>query len=326
MATKTTINVLYGGAGFIGANLANSLINKSQLVIVVDLPGAKNWNIIEKLPQARKVKIAGNHDLVFILNNILLELMNLQVAEFELHFWHLAANSDIRVSSTDASVDFENTLNSTISALKLASKLLFVKKFVFASTSAVYGYQPGIKLSEDSDLKPISNYGVMKLASEYLVQNAFSFDSNVNFYIFRFPNVVGPFLTHGLIFDLKKQLIEAKPLINILGNGNQTKQYMHVDELIEEMLLLIDCSPNSIFNLGPASGSTSVREIVRIFQKVNNNFREVKYGEEPFGWVGDVPNFEFSIEKALDHGVMPRLNSYDSVKLAIEQNRVEDYG
>lgn len=325
MATQTSINVLYGGAGFIGANLATSLTNKSQLVLVVDLPGAKNWNIIETIPQIRSVKITRNQDLVSLLNNILLELMNLQDAKSEIYFWHLAANSDIRVSSTDASVDFENTLNSTITALTLASKLLFVKKFIFASTSAVYGYQPGVKLSEESKLTPISNYGVMKLASEYLVQNTFSFDSNINFYIFRFPNVVGPFLTHGLIFDLKRQIIGATQIIKILGNGNQTKQYMHVGELIDAMLLLIDCSANSIFNLGPASGSTSVREIVRIFQEINGNFWEVKYGEEQFGWIGDVPNFEFLIDKALIHGVVPRLNSNDSVKWAIEQNRVEDY-
>lgn len=325
MTSTKNINILFGGAGFIGANLAKSLTNKSQQVIVVDLPSAKNWTIVEKLPNLRTVKIIGNQDLSILLNRKLLEIVDSQETEFEIHFWHLAANSDIRISSTDASVDLENTLNSTIKAIRLASQLPLTKKFIFASTSAVYGYQPGIKLSEDSMLNPISNYGVMKLASEYLVQNAFNSDTNVNFYIFRFPNVVGPFLTHGLIFDLYKQVVGAKQFIDILGNGNQTKQYMHVDELIEAMLTLLDSSVNSIFNLGPAFGSTNVREIVRIFQETNRNFWEVRYGDEPYGWIGDVPNFEFSVKKALDHGVILKLNSHDSVKLAIEQNSVENF-
>lgn len=324
MTSKLSINVLYGGAGFIGTNLALRLANESQSVIVVDLPEAQNWQIVEAIPSIRTLKIVRSQNLVLKLKEIIEEIMNLDADSCEIIFWHLAANSDIQASSQNAILDLENTLQSTINAMKIASELPFVRVFVFASTSAVYGYQPGIKLSENSKLHPISNYGVMKLASEFLIQNTISSEAIYRPIIFRFPNVVGPFLTHGLIYDLLKQLSGAEKSIKVLGNGKQTKQYMHVDELIASMFFLIRHSSESLFNLGPISGSTSVREIVKIFQEVNGNSWEVQYGDEPFGWIGDVPQFELSIEKALSFGVKPSLDSRASVMLAMEQNRVED--
>lgn len=324
MTAKLSINILYGGAGFIGTNLAKKLVSESQSVIVVDLPEAQNWQIVEKFPSIKTLKILRNQNLVLNLSESIEKIMNFQDATCDIIFWHLAANSDIQASSHDASLDLDNTLKSTITALKIASELPFVKTFVFASTSAVYGYQPGVKLSEDSKLRPISNYGVMKLASEFLIQNTISSGVIFRPVIFRFPNVVGPFLTHGLIYDLRKQLSGGEKSIKVLGNGQQTKQYMHVDELIESMIFLIKHSSESVFNLGPIFGSTSVREIVEIFQKVNCNSWEVQYGDEPSGWIGDVPQFEFSIEKMLSYGVKPTLDSLASVKLAMDQNRVKE--
>jgi UDP-glucose 4-epimerase len=320
MSTITRVHVLYGGAGFIGTNLAISLVNNSEHVVVVDLKTAPNWAVLEKIPEVKIIKITKEQNF---LSNINKELMNLNEKigeEYEVVFWHLAANSDIRASSQDPKVDLDCTLRPTIHALEVFSKLTYPKVFVFASSSAVYGYQPGIKLHENSLLNPISSYGVMKMASEFLIRN--EGNTNFRYFIFRFPNVVGPFLTHGIIYDLFQQLKNSSKVFFVLGDGTQTKQYMHVNELIDGMLRLIHHSQESILNLGPISGSTSVQKIVDLFQSVNNLSWKVEYGTTPFGWNGDVPRFEFSTRRARRHKIRLFLNSSDSVKLAIEQNKV----
>ena len=83
-----------------------------------------------------------------------------------------------------------------------------VKKLFFASTSAVYGDKRGVKLAEEgTDLKPISYYGASKLGSEAII-NAFTYMNDMSTLVFRFPNVIGPRLTHGVIFDFVKRLKE----------------------------------------------------------------------------------------------------------------------
>jgi len=323
MNTRIPINILFGGAGFIGTNLAIALTKKSQLIIVVDLFGALNWDLLNDFPSIYQIRISKQEDIRPRVKNLIDHLIKNQIDEFEIVFWHLAANSDIASSSDDVTIDIENTLKSTVLALNIISELPCLKVFIFASTSAVYGFQPGIRLTEDSRLSPISNYGIMKLASELLIQCQGRTSQGFRHFIFRFPNVIGPYLTHGLIYDLRKQVHECRGILKILGNGNQTKQYMHVNDLIESMLFLVQHSQDSMFNLGPASGTTSVREIVQLFQDINQNSWKVEYGTEPYGWIGDVPSFEFSIDKALESGVMITSTSIDSVKIGISQNLVK---
>ena len=117
-------------------------------------------------------------------------------------------------------VDLENTFFTTLNTIKIAKKYR-IKKFNFASSSAIYGNW-NIPLKENlGPLKPISNYGSMKLASEAALLSFLHKNKNI-LNIFRFPNVVGVPATHGVIFDFINK-IKRNGNLDVLGNGTQKK-------------------------------------------------------------------------------------------------------
>jgi UDP-glucose 4-epimerase len=232
--------------------------------------------------------------------------------------WHLAANSDIAAGVADASIDFNRTLRTTFAVLE-AAKAQGVAKIAFASTSAVYG-ERGDLLTEDSGpLLPISNYGATKLASEALLSAAAeSFIERL--WIFRFPNVVGPRATHGAIFDFIARLRKDPQTLTVLGDGTQTKPYLHVSELIEAMRFITANTQarRNVVNIGPADEGASVafmaeETIARVSQGA-----AIAYTGGDRGWVGDVPRFRYSVERLEKLGWKPALDSRQAVRRAID--------
>ena len=115
----------------------------------------------------------------------------------------MAANSDIQKGGKEPSIDFNDTLLTTRALLEGMRKAN-VKNLFFASTSAVYGEMLDVKLTETTGgIKPVSYYGGAKLASEALISSYVSM-CDMNAVIFRFPNVIGPRLTHGAVFDFRR--------------------------------------------------------------------------------------------------------------------------
>ena len=195
------------------------------------------------------------------------------------------ANSDIQKGTEDVNVDFVNTFQTTLSLLKIA-KLFEIKYFRFASSSAVYGdYKTQIISEKSSICRPISNYGAMKLASEsVLFSSKESFLKEIS--IFRFPNVVGTPATHGVIFDFINKLKLNPKIINVLGDGNQRKQYLFVEDLIDAMFLVASIKNNTnfkdddIYNIGPSDSGISVKEIAEMTVKYQAENAEIVYGKE----------------------------------------------
>ena len=122
--------------------------------------------------------------------------------------WHLAANSDIRAGVADAEVDLRDTFMTTFNTLRIMRELK-IPRLAFASTSAIYGVQPGKMVEDLGPLFPISNYGAMKLASEACISAALEAYLQ-QAWVFRFPNVVGSRSTHGVIHDFVQKL-KANP-------------------------------------------------------------------------------------------------------------------
>ena len=118
--------------------------------------------------------------------------------------WHMAANSDIQAGGVNPDVDLQATFLTTYHSLKLM-KGLRISQIAFASSSAIYGEHPGVLREETGPLFPISNYGAMKLASEGAISAAVE-QFGGRSWIFRFPNVIGPRSTHGVIYDFIKKL------------------------------------------------------------------------------------------------------------------------
>ena len=310
--------LITGVCGFIGSNLANTLIEKGERIIGVD-----------NLSRGSLQNIAGVKD------NLNFHLIETNICNYRtfsekvsvLHktypiteVWHLAANSDIPAGIANAQVDLSDTFMTTFSTLKLMMELK-IKIISFASTSAVYGNLGDRKLVEDiGPLFPISNYGAMKLASEASISAAVE-----NFlekaFIFRFPNVIGMPATHGVIFDFINKLRETPENLNVLGDGTQQKTYLHVDELIDAMIMIRNNSEDRLnyFNIGANDEGATVKFIAEEVVKVFSPKAKITYGEGNKGWVGDVPKFIYGVDKVHKLGWEPKLNSTQSLQKAIQQ-------
>ena len=311
------MNILVaGGAGFIGSHLCDALLSKNNTVIVADklIMGSKN---IEHLSQNTNFKFyemelanQDNVDKLFKDNKIDI-------------VYHMAANSDIQKSANDTSIDFNHTLLTTRVLLESMRKNN-VKNIFFASTSAVYGEMPDIVLNEETGgLKPVSYYGGAKLASEALISSYVSM-CDMNAVIFRFPNVIGPRLTHGVVYDFVKKLRNNPKELLILGNGTQCKPYIYVTDLVNAIVKLTEqFEPGvDVFNISVMSEGTSVTHIAEIVVDVLGlSDVEFKYTGGDRGWKGDVPRFKYDISKVLATGWKPEYTSDEAVRKAAQSLR-----
>ncbi len=193
-------NVLItGGAGFIGCNLTEKILDKCEKVVCVD-----NFTLGSK---AKIEKFLGNPRYAFYEADVAdSEKLQSIIRDNEIDMiYHLAANSDIQKGGKEPKIDLHNTFETTFSVLD-AMRKTGVKDLFFASTSAIYGEKLGVDIKEsDGGLQPISYYGSGKLASEAFI-SSFSYMNDFNTVIFRFANVIGPGLTHGVIFDFVRKL------------------------------------------------------------------------------------------------------------------------
>ena len=233
--------------------------------------------------------------------------------------YHMAANSDIQKSANDTSIDFNDTLLTTRVLLESMRKNN-VKNIFFASTSAVYGEMPDIVLNEETGgLKPVSYYGGAKPASEALISSYVSM-CDMNAVIFRFPNVIGPRLTHGVVYDFVKKLRNNPKELEILGNGTQCKPYIYVTDLVNAIVKLTEqFEPGvDVFNISVMSEGTSVTHIAEIVVDVLGlSDVEFKYTGGDRGWKGDVPRFKYDISKVLATGWKPEYTSDEAVRKAV---------
>jgi UDP-glucose 4-epimerase len=195
-----------------------------------------------------------------------------------------------------------------------------IKRIAFASSSAVYGVHDESLDENTGPLFPISNYGAMKLASEALISAAVESFLECS-WIFRFPNVIGPRATHGIIFDLLTKLSEAPPDLEVLGDGTQQKPYLHVSELLDAMFLIHEKATDSLnwFNIGPADDGATVLQIAQAVQRQVSPSTPIRFTGGDRGWVGDVPRFRYSIEKVKELGWVPTMTSAQAVERAVTE-------
>jgi UDP-glucose 4-epimerase len=307
-----------GAAGFIGSQLVDSLLGTGHHVSGVDdlsLGRLENLNSAREQTNFRffesDISDTGH------ATECLRQATNR--AGIPNVIWHLAANSDIAAGSEEPAVDFRRTLQTTFAVIE-AARDTGVSKIAFASTSAVYGEHDDLLKEDSGPLLPISFYGATKLASEALLSAAAeTFLDNI--WIFRFPNVVGPRATHGAIFDFITRLSANPAALQVLGDGSQTKPYLHVSELIAAMRFIVDNAKDrrNVFNIGPKGAGTTVAFIA---EKVVERLRPgtpIAYTGGDRGWVGDVPRFRYSIERLARLGWQPKVSSDDAVLCAVDE-------
>ena len=139
--------------------------------------------------------------------------------------------------------------------------------------------------------------------------------------IFRFPNVIGPRLTHGAVFDFIKKLRKNPKELEILGDGTQCKPYIYVLDLIEAIIKLTsDFKPGEeVYNISVKGEGTTVTHIAEIVVEVLGlNDVKFKYSGGDRGWKGDIPRFSYDISKILATGWNPQYTSDEAVKQTVE--------
>ncbi len=305
-------NVLItGGAGFIGSHLSDFLVNRGYNVIAVDDLSLGNENNIRHLMQNNKyifhkIDVCDYKRMLKILNGKNIDIV-----------FHLAANSDIAKSYDDPATDKDRTFMTTFYTLEIM-RLLNIKKIVFASSSAIYG-QVSKKINEEyGPLLPVSHYGASKLASEAFI-SSYASNYNVQAWIIRFPNVVGERATHGVIFDFINKLRKDPNTLSVLGNGEQTKPYLYVKDLVEGIYFIFNNANEKInlFNLGVET-RTKVNKIAEMVIEEMGLHATIEYTGGERGWVGDVPEFKYDLQKINSLGWKAQISSDDAVRKSIK--------
>ena len=317
---KTLTNntaLITGVAGFIGSELAKSLLKNNYEVVGVDnfLLGSK-----ENIEEIQKL----NGDFSFInydlsnyenLENIYKQLKKFSDIKC---IWHLAANSDISGSVNALKIDLENTFFTTLSS-GLISEEFQVREMVFSSSSAALG-TVNKKIKENhGPLLPESYYGAMKAASEAYISTLKTYILD-KYTIFRFPNVIGHNTTHGIVFDFKKKLSGKPKYLDVLGDGNQKKPYLHIDDLINGMHCLKETDhENRIFNLSPLDDGIKVKDIAEIAIKHMSPDTKARYENHPQGWPGDIVKYEYDLEKMMSTEWSPKFSSREAIVKCFEK-------
>lgn len=306
--------IITGAAGMVGSELLETLIkDKNKMFYCFDnlSNGKKKFltpyvkeknfkffkaNLETRIPIKIIKKIKGNID----------------------ELWLLAANSDIQKGNSNYLVDYEYTFKTTVNTLKsFENKINNNSTIIFSSSSAIYGKSKKKITEKNLEFSPESNYGLMKLLSENFL-NYYQKEKKFFLRIYRFPNVVGKNLTHGIIFDFRKKMLSKNRVFNVLGNGTQKKPYSHTQDIIRSMIFLNKKKLKKIVvNLGYGDNGIKVSKIVDLFFNIHKINKKIKYQNKSYGWRGDVTKYKYSINYLNSLGFKFSLNSINSLKLSI---------
>jgi UDP-glucose 4-epimerase len=298
-----------GGAGFIGSHLGDRLLKEGNEVTVYDNLASGN---LENIKQ--NMNKNGFHFLKADLLDF--ETLKQAMAGHEL-IWHLGANTDIPSGIKNTEMDLKNCTIATRNVLE-AMRHNGIKKLIFTSTSAVYGDTPPVRLAETyGPLLPISLYGAGKLACEGQI-SAYCHLFDLQALMFRFGNVIGVRMGHGVIFDFIHKLERNPKELEILGDGNQEKNYFLVEDCIDGMFCALQSSNAQcdVFNLG-SEATVKVSTIAQIIvEEMGLKNVRFKYTGGKRGWPGDAPVVMFNLKKIRQLGWEAKHSSEEAVRIA----------
>ncbi|MEW6722660.1 MAG: NAD-dependent epimerase/dehydratase family protein [Candidatus Micrarchaeota archaeon] len=264
--------VVTGGAGFIGSHLTDALLKEGHEVLVIDdLSSGKMENVDKRA--------------IFLKGDIRSDLAgHLKGADT---VFHMAAEANVRASSDEPGRTFDLNVAGTFALLRSCLEA-GVRHFVFASTSAVYGDADLIPTPESHRCAPISNYGASKASCESWI-SAFSHTYGMKGTSLRLANIIGPRALHGVIPDFRRKLMADPGRLEILGDGNQDKSYLHVSDCVSAMLTAWRGQElqYDVFNVGSGS-KTKVSEIALMMCRELGVQPVISYTGSERGWPGDV--------------------------------------
>jgi UDP-glucose 4-epimerase len=290
----STRYAVVGGAGFIGGHAVDRLLGRAEVTKVTiydNFSSGREWHHAHHATDTRLSVVRGD---VKDLDSLTSALRGHDTVI------HLASNPDIARAATEPDIDFwEGTFltNQVVEAMRRAE----VPTLLYASGSGVYGDIGAVEACEDhSPLEPVSTYGASKLSGEVLIA-AYCHMFGLRGRAFRFGNVVGPRQTHGVGFDFVRRLLAEPAELQILGDGSQSKSYIHVDDVLNAVFMAETAgdAPFGVFNVATGDYVT-VTEIATLAMKVvglNPATVKLVYSGGDRGWKGDVPVVRINTER-----------------------------
>jgi UDP-glucose 4-epimerase len=275
---------IVGGAGFLGSHFVDRLLGDGEQVTVFDnFSSGREWHLESHRGDDRlRIERGDVKDLAALKN----AMHGHEVVI------HLASNPDIARAATEPAIDFdEGTLltHHVVEAMRVTS----TPTILFASGSGVYGDIGETEADEDfGPLLPISTYGASKLAGEGLIA-AYCHMFDLRGCAFRFGNVVGARQTHGVGFDFVRSLLRDPERLPILGDGSQSKSYIHVADVVEAVLVSLagTAAPFAAYNVatGDYVTVTEIADLAVECVGLEPEKVEYEYSGGNRGWKGDVP-------------------------------------
>jgi len=298
-----------GGAGFIGSHMVRRLLARPDANVVVydNFSSGRAWH----LPEDGRLSIVRGDlkDLAALTE---------AVAGADVAF-HFASNPDIAKAATQPDIDFWEGTYLTQNLLE-ALRVTGVPRLIYASGSGVYGDTGETAVAETySPLRPISTYGASKLACEALIGSYVAM-FGLQGVGFRFANVVGPRQTHGVAYDFVRRLLRDPTRLEILGDGQQSKSYIHVDDVLDALLLLdrTGWEGFDVFNVATADYVT-VRQIADLVAgRLGISQVAYSFTGGRRGWKGDVPVVRFDTSKLRGRGWSNRRTSVEALTDSID--------
>jgi UDP-glucose 4-epimerase len=301
-----------GGAGFIGSNLVDRLMDAGHFVTAIDNFSGGRADFLQRHFGSGRFRLVEGD--VRDTDRVVRELD----PETDLVF-HLAANADIARGVDDPTLDFDHSLVATFSVLQ-AMRERGVRRIFYTSGSGVYGDR-GLAYSPESHgpLLPVSMYGATKLGAEGLI-SAFVALFAMQAWIVRPANILGPRATHGVVFDFVRRLRADPTTLKILGDGKQSKAYLHVDDVIDAMLLIVKKAKSKINIYNLSSGSfITVNEIARlVISSMKLGRVKIARSANKVGWKGDVAIVRLRSTRLKALGWRPKHTSAQAVRATVK--------
>lgn len=312
-----TQSFIAGGAGFIGSHLTRELLRRPDQVVVV----------FDNLVSGSTSHLDG------LLDEPRLRLVEADLQQFETvveamrgtdHVYLFAANPDIAAAVEEPGIDFWQGTFLTHNAIE-AARINGVSRITYASGSGVYGDLEGREVDEQfGPLIPVSTYGASKLSCEAMLA-AYAHMFGIHSVVFRFANVVGARQTHGVTYDFVRHLLDDPEKLRILGDGSQSKSYIHVSDVVSAMLTLTDRGWEGfdVFNAGTGDYLTVTEIADLVVERMGLPAVRYEYTGGSRGWKGDVPIVRFRSDKLLSLGWCCGHSSTEALVDSIDANIVE---